>query len=202
MLKSPIKLSSRPSAIDVNVLDGSTVVAGVPGVDSVYRRQDFTGGFIYPDPSNQILFYDLGIVDSELEGKPISFTTSDADLPDGIVERKTYWLKLSGIGGAAQIYATAPGSAALVFNDDGTGTHTILVHDWAKYVWISNFGATACVVAPCYDDSFTISDPDEWPIIHPDAAKPFLMDVFGYKALAFEGLGGTTDVRISPLENY
>jgi hypothetical protein len=193
MLKSPIKLTQRLAAIDVDPVVGSTVVCGIPGVES--SRVHILAPTDCTVVDNSFTIADHGIP----EGTPISFVGSD--LPSGITSDKMYWCEVVDKD-TIKAYHDGPGGTADTFTDQGTGDHYLRVHDWPKFVWITNFGANPCVVAPCYDVSYTISDTDEHPVISPDSAVPFILDVMGVKALAFEALGGATDVHVSPLENY
>lgn len=193
MLKSPMRFSSRAASIDVNPAAGSTTVVGVPAVDSSRVIRFLPGAC--DAAANTFTLPAHGIP----EGTPISFLGSD--LPNGITQYKTYWCQVIDAD-TIKAYLVAPGGAVDTFSDQGTGTHTLRVHAWAKVALFTNFGAYPAVVAPCYDASYTISDTDVHPIVSPESAVPFILDVFGYKCLAFEGVGGTTDVRVTPLENY
>jgi hypothetical protein len=195
MLKSPIRLSNGIRSWNYVLLADTTMLRGVPVVDHVRPRV-----FSYVAGDIDIVADTFELPDHGLvEGQPITFLEGGG-LQTGQSASPTYYVKYFDKD-HIQIATFYPGNTASGLTADPTGINYIQKRVFAKYVLLTNFGASWIAIRPTNDASYAV-DPDEELVLSPTACHPLILNVAGFSTIAAESIGAAGSLRVTALENF
>lgn len=193
MLKSPMKLSTRPNARDYQLVDGETMVRGVPPTDRLIGEVPFVNADIdIGDDEFDLVGHGL------IEGQPITFR-EDGGLPTGTDVSNVFFVVYVDADHFG-ICKLGPGNSKEALTADATGTNYIQARERAKYVLPVNYGAVPVGIRPIVGNTYAMDTDNEF-VLHHNCGQQVPLNVTGCDSIAAEAIGGAGDLRVTPLEN-